>query len=97
MFNKDNIVTFLCFKKTLNMSSLIATKLKTNMGLVSIKMSLLSALSHMPMLKLLPRIQNNYNNKYSFDILICLQHFCKPHLFNILLTQLFAVLITIVL
>ena len=29
---------------------------------------------------------NNYNNNYSFVTLICLLHFCKPHLFFILHT-----------
>ena len=37
---------------------------------------------------------NNYNNNYSFVILICLQTFCKLNLFVILLTGLFAILLT---
>ena len=33
---------------------------------------------------------NNYNNNYSFVILICLQPFCRPHLYFILhTTQIF--------
>ena len=38
---------------------------------------------------------NNYNNNFSFDILLCLQAFCKrQHLCVFLLTQLFAILLT---
>ena len=36
---------------------------------------------------------NNYNNNYSFIILICLQPSCKSRLFVILLIRLFAILL----
>ena len=39
------------------MSSLVANKVKTNMGLVSVN-SLLSALSYVPLFKLMQRIQH---------------------------------------
>ena len=39
------------------MNSLIATKIKTNMRLVSTKLSILSALTYVPLFRLIPRIQ----------------------------------------
>ena len=40
---------------------------------------------------------NSYNNNNSFVFLICLQPFCKPYLLVILLTRLFAFLLTTIL
>ena len=44
------------------MSSLIAIKVKTNMRLVSTKLSLFSPLSYVPLFKL-----NWYNNNYNYN------------------------------
>ena len=41
----------------LNMTSLIAIKVKTNMCLVSLKLSLSSALTYVPLFKLISRMQ----------------------------------------
>ena len=37
---------------------------------------------------------NNYNNYYLLNILICLQYFCQPHWYVILLTRSFVILFT---
>ena len=53
------------------MSSLIATKVKTNMRLVSLKLSLLSA-QLLPLFKLIPRIQQQLFVLYSHLLTIFL-------------------------
>ena len=58
------IVTFLLFKN-------VAIWVR----LVSIKLSLLYALTYVPMLKRMHVYNNNYNNNYSFIIIIYLQPF----------------------
>ena len=93
MILNDN-VTFLPFKQRLNMSSLIATIVNTNVCLVSLKLFIVRTSFLMcPYSNLYQACNNNYNNNYSFDILICLQPFGKPHLYDILLTRLFVILL----
>ena len=53
----DVLLLFYLFETRLNRSSLIATKVKTNMRLVPIKLSLLSALFNVPLFKLVPHTQ----------------------------------------
>ena len=53
------------------MSSLIANKVKTNMLLVSIKLFIVRTI-------FCATVFNLYNNKYLFDILLCLQIFQQP-------------------
>ena len=67
------------------MTSLIANQVKTNMYFVQVKL-FIDLPAYVPLFKLMPRINNNYNNNYSFDILICSQPFCKSHLYFILHT-----------
>ena len=69
------------------MSLLIAKKVKTNVCLISVK---LFSYATVQTSNLYHVYNNNYNNNYSFIVLICLQPFCKQHLCVILLTQLFA-------
>ena len=65
------------------MSSLIANQVKINMcfsfnyALLIVRTNLCATYN----------LYNNYNNNCSFVIFICLQPFCKPHLFIILLTR----------
>ena len=69
---------FIFLKKPLNISSLIANKVKTNMFLISITLFIVRTI-------LCATVEtystctynNNYNANYSLVILICLQPFCK--------------------
>ena len=55
------------------MSSLIAIKVKTKVCLVSIRLSLLSALTYEPLFKLIPRIQQYLFVLYSYLLTTFLQ------------------------
>ena len=69
------------------MSSLIASKVKINMCLISCPPCLMCHCSIL--------CNDNYNNNCLFVILLYLQPFYKQqHLFVILLTQLYAILLT---
>ena len=57
--------------------------------LISIKLSLLSALTFVSLFKLVCL----YNNNYSFVNLICLQPLCKSNLYFILLIRVFVILL----
>ena len=79
------------------MSSLIATKVKTNMHFVSIKLSSLSALSYLTTVQYCTTYTTIITTIATlFLFLSALQSFCEPHLYVTLVTRLLDILLTVI-
>ena len=62
------LLRFYFLKKSLNMSSLIANQVKTNMRLISLNKLYIILTTFVP---LFTQYNNNYNNNFLYDTSIC--------------------------